>query len=89
MADVYERMPNNPFLLRYITPKSEKSRAADPDPVADPGFDYQKCKKFTAEKNYIIYINNCIYLSLGLHKGRPSYTRSIQSSKENIQHFKT
>ncbi len=29
------------------------------------------------------------YLSLGLHKGRPSYRRSIQPSKENIQHFKT
>ncbi len=30
-----------------------------------------------------------IYLSLGLHKGRPSYRRSLQPSKENIQHFKT
>jgi hypothetical protein len=29
-----------------------------------------------------------IYLSLGLHKGRPSYRRG-QPSKENIQHFKT
>ncbi len=26
--------------------------------------------------------------SLGLHKGRPSYRRSLQLSKENIQHFK-
>jgi hypothetical protein len=26
-----------------------------------------------------------IYLSLGLHKGRPSYRRSLQLSKENIQ----
>jgi hypothetical protein len=25
----------------------------------------------------------------GLHKGRPSYKRSFQFSKENIQHFKT
>ncbi len=30
-----------------------------------------------------------IYLSLGLHKGRPSYQRSLQLSKENSQHFKT
>ncbi len=30
-----------------------------------------------------------IYLSLGLHKGRPSYRESLQPSKENIQHFKT
>ncbi len=29
------------------------------------------------------------YLSLGLHKGRPSYRRSLQPSKEYIQHFKT
>ncbi len=28
------------------------------------------------------------YLSLGLHKGRPSYRRNHQPSKENIQHFK-
>ncbi len=29
-----------------------------------------------------------IYLFLSLHKGRPSYRRSLQPSKENIQHFK-
>jgi hypothetical protein len=29
-----------------------------------------------------------IYLSLGHHKGRPSYRRNLQPSKENIQHFK-
>jgi hypothetical protein len=29
-----------------------------------------------------------IYLSLGLHEGHPSYRRSLQSSKENIQHYK-
>ncbi len=32
----------------------------------------------------------CLYrYSLGLHKGCPSYRRSLQPSKENIQHFKT
>ncbi len=30
-----------------------------------------------------------IYLSLGLHKRFPGYRRSLQSSKENIQRFKT
>jgi hypothetical protein len=30
-----------------------------------------------------------IYLSIGLHKGGPSYRRSLQPSKEKIQHFKT
>ncbi len=29
-----------------------------------------------------------IYLSLDLHKGRPSYRRSLRPSKEDIQHFK-
>ncbi len=29
-----------------------------------------------------------IYLSLGLHKRRSSYRKSLRSSKENIQHFK-
>jgi hypothetical protein len=28
-----------------------------------------------------------VYLSLDLHKGRPSYRESLQTSKENIQHF--
>jgi hypothetical protein len=43
-------------------------------PDPDPGFDDLKI---------------AIYLSLGLHKGGPSYRRSLQPSKENIQHFKT
>ncbi len=30
-----------------------------------------------------------IYFSVGLHEGRPSYMRSLQPSKENMQHFKT
>jgi hypothetical protein len=42
----------------------------------------------TAEKK-IFGSKTTIYLSLGLHKGFPSYRRSLQPSKENIQHFKT
>jgi hypothetical protein len=30
-----------------------------------------------------------IYLSQGLHKGRPSYKKKPSALKENIQHFKT
>jgi hypothetical protein len=30
-----------------------------------------------------------ISLSLGVHKGHPSYRRSLQPSKENIHYFKT
>jgi hypothetical protein len=33
-------------------------------------------------------IKIAIYLSLGLFKGRPSYRRSLQLPKENIQHLK-
>ncbi len=29
-----------------------------------------------------------IYFSLGLHKGHPTYRKSLLPSKENIQHFK-
>ncbi len=38
-------------------------------------------KKITAEKK--------VYLSLSLHKVCPSYRRSLQLTKEAIQHFKT
>ncbi len=38
-------------------------------------------------RNFFIKNFNC-NLSLGLHKGRPSYRRSLPPSKENIQHFK-
>jgi hypothetical protein len=51
------------------------------------GFDDQKMeKKITAEKNYLFYDKKiAIYLTLGLHKGRPRYMRSL--SKENIEHL--
>ncbi len=38
---------------------------------------------------FFIKIWNTLYLSLGLNQGCPSYGRSLQPSKENIQHFKT
>jgi hypothetical protein len=40
-------------------------------------------------KKKIIFFGSktTIYLSLGLHKERPSYRRSFQLSKENIQHI--
>ncbi len=47
-------------------------------------------EKITAEKNLVFFWSKiAIYLSLGLHKGHPSYRRSLLPSKENIQHFKT
>jgi hypothetical protein len=53
-----------------------------PDP--DPGFDDLKLKKITAEKKLIFFgSKTTIYLSLGLHKGCPSYRRSLQPSKKH------
>jgi hypothetical protein len=47
-------------------------------------------KNCTAKKKLDIFlIKIAIYLSLGLHKGRTSYRRSLQPSEKNIQHFKT
>jgi hypothetical protein len=44
-------------------------------------------KKFTAGKKKF-GSRTTTYPSLGFYKGRPSYKRSLQLSKENIQHFK-
>ncbi len=47
--------------------------------------------KNTAEKLIYLFLIKkkiAIYLSLGLHKGRPRYRKSVQPSKENIKHFK-
>ena len=62
----------------------------DPDPIRIQGFNDQKLKKIIAEKNYIFFgSKTTIYLSLGLHKKRSSYRRSLQLSKEAIQNYKT
>jgi hypothetical protein len=49
----------------------------------------KNCKKITAEKMGIFWIKNYHLLTLCLHKGFPSYRRSLRPSKENIEHFKT
>jgi hypothetical protein len=46
-------------------------------------------KKFKAEKNLYLLTKIAIFLSLALYKRRPSYMKSLQPSKENIQQFKT
>jgi hypothetical protein len=63
----------------------------DPDPIRIQGFLMTRnWKRFTAEKNKKkLGSKTTIYLYLNLHKGRPSYKRSLQLSMENIQHFKT
>jgi hypothetical protein len=72
----------------------------DPDPafpvksgfrIHIHGFDNQKLKKKNPAE-ILLKIFFCskiaIYLSIGLHRGRLSYRRSLQPSKENIQYFK-
>ncbi len=60
---------------------------ADPDLVLDPGFWWPKLKKIESWKKK--KLSNAIYLSPILYEVRPSYRRSLQLSKENIQQFKT
>jgi hypothetical protein len=46
-------------------------------------------KKIQRKICYIFYWSKiAIYFFPGLYKGHPSYRRSLQLSKENIQHFK-
>jgi len=56
----------------------------------DPGFDDKKFEKIYRWKKMIFFFISKIamFLSLGLLKERSSYRKSIQPSKENIQHFK-
>ncbi len=60
-------------------------------PVRIQGFNDQKLEKnYSWKKNLIFFLSKtAIYLSLGLHKVCPSYRKSLQLSKEAIQHFKT
>ncbi len=56
------------------------------------GFMTKNWKKITAEQKKLNFLDQKLpynYLYIRLHKGRPSYKRSLQLSKENIQHFKT
>ncbi len=57
-------------------------------PIRIQGFNDQKLKKnYSWKKKF--WSKTTIYLSLGLHKKGQSYRRSLQLSKEAIQHFKT
>ncbi len=56
-----------------------------PIQIRTQGFSDQK---FTAVKNWYFFLSKIvIYLSVGLHKGCPSYSRSLQPSIENISKF--
>jgi hypothetical protein len=45
----------------------------------------KKGNNYSWKKNFIFFDKKL----LGLYKGRPIYRRSLQPSKENIQHFTT
>jgi hypothetical protein len=55
---------------------------------ADPGSSFVSGSSFGSDSR-VLMTKNCeiLQLKLGLHKGRPSYMRSIQPSKENIQYL--
>jgi hypothetical protein len=54
----------------------------------DPGDWWPKIVKSYRWKNMLIFSRKLNFLSLGLRNGRPSYRRSLQPSKENIQQLK-
>jgi hypothetical protein len=70
----------------------EANTDPDPDPIRIQSFNDKKFKKkITAEKKIRFFLKSktAIYLCLGLHKVCPGYRRSLQLTKEAIQHFKT
>ncbi len=78
--------PDPPFFLIADPDPGSGSRIPDPDPRFD---DLKLKKNLQLEIKFLFsWSKIAIYLSLGLHKGLPSYMRSLQPSKENIQHFK-
>ncbi len=90
------------FVLNSFSDPDSLSLDPDPDSafyaeylliwIRIQGFDDQKLGKIYSWKNgYFFLLKNCNLLipNLGLHNRRPSYWRSLQPPKENIQHFKT
>jgi hypothetical protein len=78
-------------MLPFSTITSPQQLQPDPDPAFYAG--YQSGSRVLMIKNLTIYSwiflmsKIAIYVSLDIHKGHPSYTRSLQPSKENMQHF--
>jgi hypothetical protein len=60
---------------------------ADPDP--DPGFSLEIFKKILQLKKSFVIKNCNLLFQIGFQKERPSHRRSLQPSKEKIQHFRT
>jgi hypothetical protein len=62
----------------------------NPDQIRIQGFDDQKLKKKTQLKFFSLFFEQKLQFTFtqAFPKGRPSYSRSIQPSKEDIQYFK-
>ena len=74
--------------------RMEANTDPDPDPIriqsGSRALMIKNWKKITTEKKIkFFWSKTAIYLSLSLHKVCPSYRRSLQLTKEAIQHFKT
>ncbi len=76
------------FVSQFIDSGSGSSILGWIIPIRTQGFDDQKLEKISSW-NFFFQSKIATFLSLGLNKGCPSYSRSRQPSKENIQHFKT
>ncbi len=82
--------PYSFFRIRIQSLLLEANTDPDPNSIRIQGFKDQKLKQ-NYSWNFLLFFlsKTAIYLSLGLHKVCPSYRRSLQFSKEAIQHFKT
>jgi hypothetical protein len=71
-----------------LDPDSAFQVNQDPDPIQIQCFDDKIVEKITAENflRYFFRSKIAIYLSLSLHKERPSYRRSLQPSKGTTSH---
>ncbi len=96
LTEVIEKQAQPVFCIRihwFRIQIQHSSLNTDPDPdrIRIKGFDDQKLEKIYVQPKIVIYIlliKKYNWLINRLHKGRPGYRRSLQSSKENIQHIK-
>ncbi len=92
-SSVYEYSKFNPLPSIETSVSGPDSMIQDSDPAFQAEYKSGSGSRVWMIKNefniFVIQKCNLRGVFLGLHKGRPSYSRSLQPSKENIQHFKT
>ncbi len=72
-------VPPGTACMYYVTAVFQVN--LDPAPIPDPGFWWPKIGKIHLKCFSFLGSKIAIYLSLGLHIGRPSYRRSLQLPK--------